>query len=240
MKSPAISLIQNPRPSRIPAALGVMMLIFAVSAPAMANTKSFITGTAADLGAAGAYTSGSLPGTSSDVVFASGTSYTNASSLSVSTASLSIGTMNDANSASLTVSEGNGQTLTLNGGSNSFASGDGGTANDDVFVAAGGTMNLSVATTIASGLTSAYIDNQGTLALGLTCYRRHLRQLCECQSARKLCGGNGRQFSGTGCRAGAGLHRHRAGRVWHAGRHAALPPLPNGELIALNHEEYLS
>ncbi|HEX4084228.1 MAG TPA: autotransporter-associated beta strand repeat-containing protein, partial [Chthoniobacteraceae bacterium] len=164
MKSPVISPIQQTRPSRMPAALGVMLLtIFAASAPAIANTVSFVTGTAVDIGAAGSYTSGTLPTTANDVDFDSSITYTNPTALLLSAASLSIGTINDLNSSALVITETNNQTITLNGGSNSI----GGTANDDIYVAGGASMNLDVTTIIPTALTSAYFDSAGALTVGL-------------------------------------------------------------------------
>ncbi|MGB8355512.1 MAG: hypothetical protein WCD79_16560, partial [Chthoniobacteraceae bacterium] len=132
---------------------------------ARANTQDTVTGSAAAtaLDSAGSY-SGGLPGTTSDVVFASGTAY--AGSFTLNAAALGVGTLNDLSSIALTIT-GN-KVLTFNGGSNSVT---GANVSDLIYVAGGGnlTINDSAAGAL-SFLSSGNIDNAGTLSLGTSAF----------------------------------------------------------------------
>ena len=89
---------------------GVAILTAPASVRAATNTPDYVTGTAANtpLDSAGSYGAG-LPGTTSDVIFTSGTAY--AGTFTLNTTAQSIGTLDDLNATALTITA--SQAITL-------------------------------------------------------------------------------------------------------------------------------
>ncbi len=131
---------------------------------AWANTASTVQGSASDLGVAAAYTSNSLATSTNDVTFASATTYTNAATLGLSAASLSVGTLDDLNGAALTITSSNSKTLTINGGSDSVA---GSSAADLFYLASGASLTYNGAVAISATSGNFDVGSGGSLTLNL-------------------------------------------------------------------------
>lgn len=107
------------------------------------NVEKDVAAAATDLGVAAAYAPAALPATTNDITFRFDTTYANASSLIVSTASISLGSLNDLNTTTLTVSgratAGANRTITLYGGGDTIG---GSTSTDLIFLP--GSANLTI------------------------------------------------------------------------------------------------
>jgi autotransporter-associated beta strand protein len=151
-------------------ALGILVLEFlATLQSASANTADYVISGSSNLTAAGSYSAGS-PGTTSDVEFLSGTTYSPAAfTLNSNGFNLGIGTLDDLDTTQiLTIQDttgGDTSAITLNGGSNSLAP----SASDLLYVASGGTLSIGTA---GSGIlnlalaASGNFDIAGTANIG--------------------------------------------------------------------------
>lgn len=175
--------MRRPIPISILFALFGFFLLTSVRAQ---NVPDNVTGTAANtaLDSSANYSSG-LPGTSNDVIFTSGTVYVG--SFTLNSSPISIGTLNDLNTAALTINA--SQAITLNGGTDAAAAPgtlynysnpfNATSSSDLIYVAPAGSLtiggaggivlnsngNFDVAATTTGGGTGAGTKNPGLLTI---------------------------------------------------------------------------
>lgn len=151
--------------SRFSRDLCLAAIAFGVTLPVCGgNVEKDVINSAADLGVAAAYSPTVLPATTNDVTFPSGTAYANPTTLTVLSANITMGTLNELNATALTISGPNSgttaRTLTLNGGGDAIS---GSQPMDLIYLTNGASLTIQDGTAKTLGVVLAAGADSGNL-----------------------------------------------------------------------------